>query len=552
MLREIISNIPVNRQFTVREFQEILSRDSGSLIYESTGIDIMKNPSALTSAEIEKIIVIARQIYDKILENTTLDSDLKIFTVNFLLCKLFELWKISAIPSLFFVKIRQNFTPAQIVSALDVFMSFQVNQIWTLNFFCKHKEIFPHRERKIRTIAIYYARIYSGGVERFLSMIIPIYIQMGYRVIFFTEEYRPELEYPLPPSSELFQRVMIKSCQKIFERLNEFEKLLKKYEVDLFIGQSQTFFLIHPAFQILFLKLSGLKVGMQFHESIVLHLTLTSNMYIGYKLADFLVTLSRPFQSYWKNFGVRSYFVPNPVHIDGAENFHGRDPKKISNTILYLGRISIALDKNTFEILPILNEVVKVIPDAKLKIIGEVSNEDVFTTMKNFIAANHLENNVEFCGYHKDVEPFYESADVMLSTSLAEGWGMSITESKFYELPLVLYELPDSELLRDGKGYVSVPQGDFRAAAHAVIKILTDTEYRCKLSAEARVSLQPFIENDIAGAWKKIFDDIENNAPIIPHNAETEKIQTFMINELCKQHIQIQSLSEKLNNLMKR
>ena len=550
MLKEIISGIPINRQFTMQEWQENLAQDSVIEIREATGIDVIRNASSLTSSDVEKIIPVAKNIYGKILENSFLNSEIKVFTANLILCKIFELWKQSAMPALFFIKIRQVFTIPQIIAALETFMTIPANQTWVLNFFHENKSIFPHKNNKIHTIALYYPRIYSGGIEKYISLIIPIYIQMGYRVILFNEEYKPEAEYSLPPVSDLFKRVIIKSPQKILERLNEFEKLLKEYEVDLFICQDQVTYLIPPQFKILFLKLSGLKAGMHFHESILLHLAIIpSRHHLFYRLADFLVTLSNPFQRYWQNFGIRTYYVPNPVKIEGAENFHGRDPKKNSNTILYVGRIAVALDKNTFAILSILNEVVKTIPSAKLKIVGEVTNEEVFIEMKKFIAANHLENNVEFCGYHKDVAPFYESADVMLSTSKAEGWGLSITESKFYELPLVAYELPDSELLRGGKGCEIVKQDDYKAAARAVVKILTDTEYRCKLSAEARESLQPFIDYDIVGAWKRIFDDLDNDSPVPPYDIENEKIQTFILNELLEQKLQVRKLSAQLKNV---
>ena len=290
---------------------------------------------------------------------------------------------------------------------------------------------------------------------------------------------------------------------------------------------------------------------MQFHGHLNYYVFDVNNIFI-YRLADALINLSNTRREFWKSYDVRSYYVPNPTQIDNAENFHGRDPRKITNTIIYVGRISKESDKNTFAILPILNKVVKVIPNVKLKIVGELHIKEVFEQMKKFIAENHLEDNVEFLGYHTDVAPFYESADVILNTSPSEGWGLTIAESKFYELPLVLYELDDNELLRDGKGYVSVPQGDFKAAARAVVKILTDTEFRCKLSAEARESIQPFLDYDFAGAWKKIFDDLENDLPVPPHNVENEKIQTFLIKEIWKQRAQTQAVIAHFQNLIKR
>ena len=294
---------------------------------------------------------------------------------------------------------------------------------------------------------------------------------------------------------------------------------------------------------------SGNKTIVQFHEDLP-DFAFDFNNILLYALSDSLTSLSKTREKFWKNFAVRSYYIPNPMKFDDDENFQGYNSKKFSNTILWIGRV--AYNKNTIATLPIIHEVKKLIPNVKLKIVGDFEVPEVYEQMKKLIIENHLENNVEFCGYHKDVAPFYESADVILNTSLMEGWSLVIAESKFYELPLVLYELPDNELLRDGKGYVAVPQGDYKAAANAVVKVLTDTEFRCKLSAEARESIQPFIDYDIAGAWQKVFDDLDNDAPVPPHNIENEKIQTLLIKEISKQKAQNQALIAHLQSLMKR
>ena len=199
MLKEIIANIPIAKQFTIQELQQNLTRDFVIIVDEMTGIDVTKNATILTSIEIDKIVVAVRHIYGKIFESAIVAPDIKIFIANSLLCRLFELWKNSSNPELIFIKIRQNFTSAQIVAAIALYNSVLENQNWILNFFYEHKSVFPRKQGKIRTIALYYTRIYSGGIERFLSMIIPVYIQMGYRVVLFTDEYRPELEYPTPP-----------------------------------------------------------------------------------------------------------------------------------------------------------------------------------------------------------------------------------------------------------------------------------------------------------------------------------------------------------------
>ena len=304
------------------ELQQALTQDFIILIHESTGIDVTKNTSSLTSPEIGAMVIEVKKVYDKIFESRVVNHDMKIFIANSFLCRLYELWKNSAVPELFFIKIRHNFTPAQIVAALEP---------WVLNFFNAHKNIFPHKQGKIRTIALYYFRMYSGGIERFLSLIIPIYIQMGYRIVLFTDEYKPELEYPLPPPSHNFFRIILKSRGQTLERLTEFEKHFQEYGVDLFIGH-QHWATTSPVLQILISKLCGVKVMMMFHIALNYYKFDLTN-FSPYKLTDGLINLSKSRQIFWWNFGIRSYFIPLPTYFNNDENF-------IQNEKIYRGESS--------------------------------------------------------------------------------------------------------------------------------------------------------------------------------------------------------------------
>lgn len=51
---------------------------------------------------------------------------------------------------------------------------------------------------EIKTIGIFYHRYSQGGIQRGISIRIPMFLKMGYQVVFFTDEYNPELEYDIP------------------------------------------------------------------------------------------------------------------------------------------------------------------------------------------------------------------------------------------------------------------------------------------------------------------------------------------------------------------
>lgn len=545
MLKEILENAPINLMMSETEINNTLTNEINSLIYEKCNVNLICEYDSLTSKEISEIVEVTYAVYKKILTNSIIAPENKIRVANSVMKVLFEVCKKTSNAELFFIKIFQKFTPAQIVSAVFLYAGTWKNYKWIINFFAAHKQIFPQKNTPIHTIGIYYPRIFNGGIERLLSLIIPAYMQMGYRVVLFNDISNPQIEYSLPQSED-FKRVVFSSPRhSTFFRLQELAELIIKYKVDLFIShyRGRDF---PPFVQLLFCKLLGVKTILGLHASINFP-EFRFPMLFSYHIADAVTVLSRTRRDFLKNFGINAYYIPNPTVIENLKQFKGRNPKKVSNTILWVGRID-QIEKNIFAVVPIMKEVVSKIPNAKLKIIGTYDNKNVFKTLQELIHKNNLESNIEFCGYHTDVQPFYEAADVMLNTSPNEGWSLVIAESKFYELPLVLYELPDNEFTRDGKGYISVPQGNFQAAAKALINILTDEKLRVQMSLKARESIQPFLNYDIGGAWKKIFEELEYNESSNFHSFETEQAQNILLEEIFNLQQKINSLTKQIKN----
>ena len=535
MLKEIIADIPV--ELPLQNLKIVLPKDFVDFVYEKSRVNLEKIYAPLTSAEIESIVENTRYAYEKIFASSLLTPENKILATNLILEKLFERWINSDVPELFFIKIQEKFTPAQISAAIFKYALTWKRYKRLTEFFTAHAKIFPRQNKKIRTIGIYYTRLFNGGVERFISLIVPLYIKLGYRVILFTDILKQEQEFSLPPQSEFFERVNFSTPRNsTLRRLEEFSNLLKKFNVDLLVSHMRAPD-FPPFVQFLFCKLSGIKIVMELHGALK-HEDFRFPKALSYTLSDGVVVLSKARTQFLKNLGVRAYYIPNPLNLNAAD-FQGRNTEKISKTVLWVGRISA--DKNPSAVVPIMKEVAAKIPDAKLKILGAPSNNAFMQKFKNLIKENNLESNIEFCGYHTETEKFYETADVMLNTSPHEGWSLVIAESKFYELPLVLYELPDNELTQDGKGYVAVAQGDYRKAAQAIIKILTDSEFRRKLSAKARESIQPFLNYDIGGAWQQLFDDLEKDSTSTPHNSDNEQIQKLLLEEIFKLQQQLKS-----------
>jgi hypothetical protein len=71
------------------------------------------------------------------------------------------------------------------------------------------------------------------------------------------------------------------------------------------------------------------------------------------------------------------------------------------------------------------------------------------------------------------------------------------------------------ELLQDKKGYIAVEHDNPKAAAEAIVRILTDQTLAERLSREAKQSVQKFIDFDYGAAWKKFITDLTDKDSVV-------------------------------------
>lgn len=406
-------------------------------------------------------------------------------------------------------QLKTNFTLEQIISSIADICGYDIEDV--LSFFEERKRNLRRVEyRKIKTIGIYDERFHNGGGQRFLSIIIPIYLSCGYKVVLFTDEYVPDKEYKIP--SNVVRVVLQNSYLYDFEnRLKEFHEAIKINHVDIMCYhnrvESEEFF-----YEMLYFHQIGIPVLAELHLMFIM--TLRNGKYLQsylpriFSLADKIIVLSRINEKFWKMMGCKAKYIPNPV--DDVNNVWPKEialAKRNGKNIIWIGRVT-PNGKRIFDAIKIMEVIHKTVPEAKLQIIGEINSLHVKNKLNELINEYNLEDVVELCGYQNDVYSFYENADCMLMTSEMEGFPLVLIESKLYGVPTIMYELPYLELIQDGKGVIQVNQKNIDEAASAVIKLLMDDELRIKMSKEAKESLEYFIKYDIAGAWVKVYDEI--------------------------------------------
>lgn len=371
--------------------------------------------------------------------------------------------------------------------------------------YIRDAEVMRIKPRKVKTIGMFYYRYSIGGVQRVISLLIPMLLQMGYKVVFFVEE-TAEVEYELP--KEVKKIVLPPSCLILkadyIKRAVALQKTLEQNEIDLMIyhAASSTKLL----FEIIVMKLLNIPMILMVHEVAFQRMLAVdkelANRPEVFRLVDEVAVLSKTEELYWRLLGVKAHYIPNPIVNEIVDR---KETEIEKNTILWVGRLDFKT-KRCIDAVDVMKMVVSDIPDAKLLMVGNEVTEGAVEQLERQIKKHGLCNNVILCGGTTDVDSYYKKASIHLMTSVSETFPMTIVESKSYGIPLVMYDLPFLEIIQSGKGLVRVPQGNKNLLSEAIIKLLNDDEYRKKLGEEAKDSLTDFLEYDLENAWNELIE----------------------------------------------
>ena len=178
--------------------------------------------------------------------------------------------------------------------------------------------------------------------------------------------------------------------------------------------------------------------------------------------------------------------------------------------LLYVGRISP--EKGLHVLLDAFELILQKRPDATLVIVGPESvaprdtivdlclEKSLADSIAPFYAGSYLSQlrqrlspaaakRVTFTGpiSHKDVAKYYANADVYVSPSLYESFGMAIIEAMAAGVPVVAARggaVPD--VVSDGRTGILVDVADPAGIANAVSTLSSDSEFRASMTVAAR------------------------------------------------------------------
>jgi glycosyltransferase involved in cell wall biosynthesis len=121
-----------------------------------------------------------------------------------------------------------------------------------------------------------------------------------------------------------------------------------------------------------------------------------------------------------------------------------------------------------------------------------------------------FEDAVAFLGFRTDAPDLMAAADLLVLPSLAEAFGLVLTESLYLGTPVVATRVGGiPEIVEDGVDGLLVPPGDSAALADALAELLNDPEKRHRLAGagRARVS-ERFRFADMVRAYENVYEEL--------------------------------------------
>lgn len=108
---------------------------------------------------------------------------------------------------------------------------------------------------------------------------------------------------------------------------------------------------------------------------------------------------------------------------------------------------------------------------------------------------------VRFVGHQSDVRPYLEAADMYVTVSNREGFGLSLTEAMAYALPCIATDIVGhDEIVQHQENGLLIPPNSPADLANAIARLLGDPDERTRLGRNAQARVRQCFDVDRAMA----------------------------------------------------
>lgn len=176
-----------------------------------------------------------------------------------------------------------------------------------------------------------------------------------------------------------------------------------------------------------------------------------------------------------------------------------------AKVILFVGRLN--LDKGMLDLAAAFEAIARQQADVHLLLVGAEENVP-FSRIQEICRAAC--DRLHYVSFTAKPEEYMAAADIFCLPSYREGFGMTIIEAAACGVPAVasrIYGITDA--VADGKTGLLFPAGDVTALTHALLRLITDNDFRQQLGNAARVrALTSFSSEKITREMVMLYDSV--------------------------------------------
>ena len=216
---------------------------------------------------------------------------------------------------------------------------------------------------------------------------------------------------------------------------------------------------------------------------------------------DKFVVLTHEDRGYWGN-------LPNMEVIPNAAMHVSKNYSDVTNKrVIAVGRLDYqkGFDRliEAWELIQHTGEWT----DWRLDIFGQGEWKDMLQQM---IDERGLQHSVRINKPTKQIGEEYVKSSLLVMSSHYEGFPMVMIEAMACGLPVVSfdYKCGPKDIIQHGINGLRVPDGDIKALANAMRKVMTDEAYRRMLSQNARKVVDTYSEEAVMRQWIRLFTSI--------------------------------------------
>ena len=216
---------------------------------------------------------------------------------------------------------------------------------------------------------------------------------------------------------------------------------------------------------------------------------------------DKFVVLTHEDRGYWGN-------LPNMEVIPNAAMHVSKNYSDVTNKrVIAVGRLDYqkGFDRliEAWELIQHTGEWT----DWRLDIFGQGEWKEMLQQM---IDERGLQHSVRINKPTKQIGEEYVKSSLLVMSSHYEGFPMVMIEAMACGLPVVSfdYKCGPKDIIQHGINGLLVPEGDIKALANAMRKVMTDEAYRRMLSQNARKVVDTYSEEAVMKQWIRLFTSI--------------------------------------------